>query len=179
MEARSLAALPTPEPRRCGMTLQRAEQALAEDRTESPSPWVSQFDEGSLASEAARSLRQLGRLEAAALQAQRIIDLRPGSHARSRAFGQLLLAILLVAQGEPEQACTVAHQALAATQSLGSYLVVRQLRELAALLEPHRANRTVAGFLGTLHEALHERSWLLPYMSPKNSDEEPPLGPSR
>lgn len=178
MEARALAALPAPQPAKCGSTLLRAEQALDEDEEESPSPWISRFDEGSLASEAARSLRHLGQLEAATRQAKRIIELRPSSHARSRAFGQLLLALLLVAQGEPEQACIVAHQALDSTQSLSSYLVAQQLRELANLLQPYRANPPIARFLSTLANALAERSWILTCIDSKEADEAPSPGPT-
>jgi hypothetical protein len=58
-----------------------------------------------LASEAARCLQQLGKFEAAAREAKRIIAVRPTSHARSRAFGQLLLANVLLAQGELVEVC--------------------------------------------------------------------------
>ncbi len=75
---------------------------------------ISRFDEGSLASEAARCLRQLG---------------------------QLLLASVLIAQGQPEQAYALAEEVLDATQPLSSYLVIQQLRELARDLEPYQATR--------------------------------------
>ncbi len=164
MEARGLAALPQPEPAACGRALLQAEQALDEEPGEQPSAWISRFDEGSLASEAARCLRQLGQLNAAARQAERIIEVRPGSHARSRAFGQLLLASVLTVQGEPEQACSLAQEVLDATQPLSSYLVLQQLRELAGLLEPCQANQAVAVFLASLNDALRQRlslyAWL-------------------
>ncbi len=164
MEARGLAALPQPEPAACGRALLQAEQALDEEPGEQPSAWISRFDEGSLASEAARCLRQLGQLNAAARQAGRIVEVRPGSHARSRAFGQLLLASVLTVQGEPEQACSLAQEVLDATQPLSSYLVLQQLRELAGLLEPCQANQAVAVFLASLNDALRQRlslhAWL-------------------
>jgi tetratricopeptide (TPR) repeat protein len=166
MEARGLAALQQPEPAACGKTLLRAEQILGNEPTEPPSPWISQFDEGSLASEAARCLRQLGQMAAAARQAQRIIELRPGSHTRSRAFGQLLLASALIAQSEPEQACALIQEVLDATQSLSSYLVIQQLRGLAQLLEPYQANQAVAIVCTSLHAALRERLWLYPWLAP-------------
>lgn len=163
LEARGLAALPQPEPASCAMVLLRAEQALDADHSEPPSPWTSRFDEGSLASEAARSLRQLGQFGAAARHAQRIIEVRPGTHARSRAFGQLMLASVLLAQGEPEAACAAGQQALGATQTLSSYLVVQQFRELARLLEPYRASVVVAAYLTAVRTALRERHWLYPW----------------
>jgi tetratricopeptide (TPR) repeat protein/transcriptional regulator with XRE-family HTH domain len=166
MEARALATLPQPEPAACGKALLRAEQMLGNEAAEQPSPWISQFDEGSLASEAARCLHQLGQMAAAARQAQRIIELRPGSHTRSRAFGQLLLASALIAQSEPEQACTLIQEVLDATQSLSSYLVIQQLRELGRLLEPHQANQAVAALCSRLHNALRQRLWLYPWLAP-------------
>ena len=130
LEARGLGALPQPDRVLCGKALLRAERMLDRAPAEPQSPWISRFDEGSLASEAARCLRQLGHFDAAAEHARRIIEMRPNSHTRSRAFGQLLLASVLVARGEPEQACEIARQTLDATQSLGSYLVLQQLRDL-------------------------------------------------
>jgi tetratricopeptide (TPR) repeat protein len=166
MEARGLATLPQPESAACGKALLRAEQILGNEPAEPPSPWISQFDEGSLASEAARCLRQLGQMAAAARQAQRIIELRPGSHTRSRAFGQLLLASALIAQSEPEQACTLIQEVLDATQSLSSYLVIQQLRGLAQLLEPYQANQAVAIVCTSLRAALRQRLWLYPWLAP-------------
>jgi tetratricopeptide (TPR) repeat protein len=165
MEARGLAALPHAEPTASGKALLRAEQTLNQEPAEQPSPWIGRFDEGSLASEAARCLRQLGQMEAAARQAERIIEVRPGSHTRSRAFGQLLLVSVLIAQGEPEQACALAQEVLDATQSLSSYLVIQQLRGLARLLEPYQGSQTVAVFLTGLHDALRRRLWLYSWLA--------------
>lgn len=160
MQARGLAALPGHESATCGKVLLSAERVLDDDQPEPGSPWISHFDEGSLASEAARCLRQLGQLESAARQARRVIQIHPSTHARSRAFGQLLLAGVLVAQGEPEQACAVAQQALDATRSLSSYLVVQQLGQLANLLEPYQANQVVGAYLTGASDELRQRSWL-------------------
>ena len=80
--------------------------------------------------------------------------------ARSRAFAQLMLISILIAQGQPDEACGVAYEVLDATRALGSYLVVQQLEELDRLLSPYRRNRDVAGFLGHLAEELRERRWL-------------------
>jgi tetratricopeptide (TPR) repeat protein len=170
MEARGLATLPQPEPAQCGKALLRAEQTLSQHTAEQPSPWISRFDEGSLASEAARCLRQLGQLSAAARQAELIMEKRPGTHTRSRAFGQILLARILVAQGEPEQACRIAQEVLDATQSLSSYLVIRQLNELSQMLAPYRANRTVEAFLTVLSDTLRQRLWLYTWLTPDPDD---------
>lgn len=177
MEARGLATQRQPEPAACGKALLRAEQTLSQKPAEQPSPWISRFDEGSLASEAARCLRQLGQHAAAARQAERIIEARPGSHIRSRAFGQLLLASTLIAEGEPEEACILVQEVLDATQSLSSYLVIRQLHELAQLLEPYQANRAVAAFLTVLNDTLRQRLWLYSWLVPDSQTVGPPAGP--
>lgn len=117
MHARGSAALGHRED--CTRMLIQAEKTLDAAPAEQPSPWVSHFDEASLASETARCMRHLGDLSQAQRQAERIIELRPDTGTRSRAFGQLLLVTVLIAQGKPEQACAIAHDVLTATQSLG------------------------------------------------------------
>ncbi|HWG65189.1 MAG TPA: NUDIX domain-containing protein, partial [Streptosporangiaceae bacterium] len=118
---------------------------------------MSHFDEGSLASETTRCLRQLGDLEQARQQAERIISLRPSHRTRSRAFGQLALASVLIAQQEPDQAVGIAADVLNATQSLGSYLVISQLIQLQRQLEPYSGNAVVAEFLDCLQDAVRDR----------------------
>ena len=107
-------------------------------------------------------MRQLGDLEEARHQAERIISLRPGHRTRSRAFGQLALITVLVAQGKPDEACGIASDVLAATQSLGSFLVIGQLLELRQALQPHRSSTVVGDFLACLEETVRERLWRLP-----------------
>lgn len=162
MHARGFAALGHRED--CTRLLIQAENALDAAHTEQPSPWVSQFDEGSLASETARCLHHFGDLRQAQRQAERIIELRDKS-TRSWAFGQLLLVTVLIAQGKLEQACAIAHDVLTTTQSLGSYQVIHQLLGLKQLLEPHRVNTMVADFLLCLEETLRERTWLYQWLT--------------
>jgi tetratricopeptide (TPR) repeat protein len=110
-----------------------------------------------LASDTTRCLRQLGDLEQARQQAERIISLRPSHRTRSRAFGQLALASVLIAQREPDQAIGIAADVLNATQSLGSYLVISQLIRLQRQLEPYSGNAVVAKFLNCLQDAVRDR----------------------
>ncbi|MGH3648139.1 MAG: helix-turn-helix domain-containing protein [Micromonosporaceae bacterium] len=158
MQARGLAALQ--RSRECVRLLIQAETALGGVSAEKRSPWISGFDEASLASEAARCMHQLGDLSEAQRQAERIIELRPAERARSRALGQLILAMVLVGQGHPDEACAVAEDVLDTTQSLGSYPVIRQLLEMRPLLGPHGADVTVANFLARLDDVLRRRIWL-------------------
>lgn len=161
MEARALAALN--QAVECDRVLGLAAQVLGERPTEEPSPWVSNFDEASLASEAARCMNQLSRLAEAEIYARRIIALRAGSHTRSRAFGQLILISVLIAQGNVEEACSIAEEVLAATHSLSSYRVLERLHDLRERLTPFRGDTTVSSFIAQLNDALHVRS--APYRS--------------
>jgi transcriptional regulator with XRE-family HTH domain len=167
MQARGHAALRDQD--RCAQQLRQAEQALKGQHHDLPSPWVSTFDEASLATEAARCFQQLGQLGTARRQAEQVVELRPRDRARSRAFAHLMLISILIAQGKPDEACGVAYDVLDATRALGSYLVVQQLEELDRLLAPYRRDRDIAEFLSHLGEELRERRWLsqwLPSMEP-------------
>jgi hypothetical protein len=158
MQARGHAALRQDDS--CREQLRHAERVLGDAVLDATSPWVSHFDEASLAAETARCFRQLGELDAARRQAEQVVELRPRERARSRAFAQLMLISILIGQGKPEEACGVAYDVLDATRSLGSYLVVRQLEELAQRFEPYQRAREVAAFLDCLSEELRERRWL-------------------
>jgi hypothetical protein len=140
--------------------LGRAETALQGSHSAPPSPWVPPFDAASLAGDAARCMRLLGDLPAAQRHAQRVLELRPAGRTRSRTFGHLTLAGVLIERGELDQACTVATDVLHTTGSLGSYLVIQQLRDLRDQLHPHRATACARGFLDHLAEALRQREWL-------------------
>ena len=165
LEARGLAGQDNRDAGECVKLLLRAEKALEETPAELASPWVSHFDEGSLASEAARCMRQLGDLDEARRQAERIVTLRPSHRTRSRAFGQLALITVLVAQGKPDEACGIAYDVLAATQSLGSFLVIGQLIELRQALQPHQGSTVVGDFLACLEETVRERLWLYQWLT--------------
>jgi len=156
MEARGHAALCRSA--ECDDSLELAARALGRPFTEEPSPWVSKFDDGSLASEMARCMARFSRFAEAESYARQIIALRAGSHTRSRAFGQLMLIEVLFAQGRPEEACAIGQEVLEATHSLGSYLVLEKLHQLQTLLVPFRGNAKAEDFLTRLTEALRVRS---------------------
>jgi hypothetical protein len=145
----------------CLEMLRRAERALARQQDESASPWVSVFDEASLAVEAARCLRELGQPVAARREAEKAVELRPGERTRSRALAKLLVLSSLVDQGDPDEACRIADEVLDATGGLGSYLVVQQLQRLTSVFKPYRQNRDVATFLERLTAELGDRRWLM------------------
>jgi transcriptional regulator with XRE-family HTH domain len=149
----------------CAKLLARAETALSRPPDASRSPWVSQFDSGSLAGEAARCMSALRNWSEAGRQAEATVRLRPASRARSRAFGQLTLATALVAQGRPDEACPIAQEAIDSTKSLGSFLVIEQLLGLQHALRSYSQNKAVAEFLGRLEESLRNRLWLYQWLT--------------
>jgi hypothetical protein len=156
MEARGLAA--RHELVSCDRLLGRAEHVLGTGSAGAPSDWSIPFDAGSLAGEAALCLRQLGRLVRARQQAERVIALRTGDRARSRAFAQLTLAAVLTEQGEVGAACAVGREVLRATGALSSARVTRELQALRRLLERYRASGVVRGFLDDSAEELRVRA---------------------
>lgn len=158
MEARGFAGLRKVED--CRRLLFQAEHLLTTSPDEPRSSWVSPFDEGSLASEAARCMKELGDTHEAQRQAERVIELRPGDRTRSRALGQLMLVSLLVAQGKPDEACSVAQNVLDTTEQLGSHAVIEQLRGLQQLLVSYRGHPVVDDFVCCLDGALRQRAWL-------------------
>ena len=146
MEARALATL-----RRradCARALMTAERALDRVHPDEPSPWVSPFDHASLAAEASVCMQQLEQLAAARQHSEQVLILRNANHARSRAFGQLRLAGILVCQGEIEHACAMAQAALASSDRLSSSRVVALLHTLCDQLTPHS---TIAGVDDVVH----------------------------
>ena len=166
MQARGLAA--QRDGTRCMDALRQAEHALTGEPP--PSPWVSGFDEASLAAEAARCFTALDQPAAARQQAELVVELRPVDRPRSRALGQLMLASALVAQARGEEACVVARQALAATRGLSSYLVVRELDRLRPALVQLRGCPQVREFLNDLGGELRERQWLRTWVPAAESE---------
>ena len=162
MQARSHAA--NRDHDRCIERLREAERILATMPSAAPSPWASTFDEASLATEAARCLRQLGQLDAAHRQAAHVVTLRPPERIRSRAFAQLMLVSILITQERLDEACAIAHEVLSSTRALGSVLVLQQLKALDRRLALHRDNTDVTAFLDVLRDELRERRWLTQWL---------------
>jgi tetratricopeptide (TPR) repeat protein len=150
--------------------LGRAETALAGTHEQAPSEWVSRFDLGSLSSEAARCMRQLGKPAKAQEHAQRILALRTSNSTRSRAFGQLFLIATLIDQGELEEACRIIREAVEATQSLGSQLVVQQFQGVRDQLAPHAGSADVHETRQILANAVRQRVWLQQWITSDASD---------
>lgn len=157
MRARGLAT--NGERRACVTALGNAANTLDRTVYDEPTEWVSPFDEGSLAVETALCLRELHDLAAAEDHARRVLALRDGDRIRSRAFGQLTLADVLLAAGGIDEAAALGREVTIATTSLTSARVKRRLDILARALEPHDSAAAVKDFLAT-HRA-HQDPQLL------------------
>ncbi|MFF4934541.1 hypothetical protein ACFY2H_37530 [Streptomyces griseofuscus] len=160
MEARALAQLNVePEAQRA---LEKAREALALARTApTATRWVAPFDEAALASEAASVLLDLGALKAAAKEAEHALALRDASRVRSRAFGQVTLARVLLAQGQPDAACSVGMELLNAAQSVTSLRLSRDLSLLETNFEPYRQIPEVRELLSRMTVTAQHRRLLL------------------
>lgn len=158
LEARGLAALR--EADECNRLLAQAERTLTGAEYGPTSPWVSHFDEGSLANETARCMIQLGDWSEARRQAELIVTLRPSSRTRSRAFGQLTVARALIKQNKLDVACGVVREVLDSTQALGSFQVVQKLLDVRQQLASCSSSRSLTEFLDYMDATLRERVWL-------------------
>ncbi|MFF4187122.1 hypothetical protein ACFYZ9_28410 [Streptomyces sp. NPDC001691] len=159
MEARALAR--RGEGRNARRALDSARDALSLAASVPMSPWVAPFDEAALASEAASALLDLGALDAAADEATRALALRDASRVRSRAFGQVTLARVLLAQEDVDAACQVGVELLTAGLSVTSLRLSGQLALLQSDFDHHRGVPEVRDLLSRMAEAARHRRLLL------------------
>lgn len=159
MEARALAQLKAEN--EALRALDTAHEALALAREVPASRWVAPFDEAALASEAASALLDLGALKAAAQEAERALELRDASRVRSRAFGQITLARVLLAQGQPDAACSVGAELLDTCQSVTSLRLSSQLDSLQGEFGQYRQVPEVRELLLRMAATAQHRRLLL------------------
>ncbi|MGY3677381.1 hypothetical protein [Streptomyces sp. TE33382] len=159
MEARALAQLHSE--RDAQRALDAAREALILARNSPTSRWVAPFDEAALASEGASMFLDLGALKAAAKEAERALALRDASRVRSRAFGQITLARILLAQGQLDAACSVGMELLNACQSVMSLRLSSQLDSLQSDFGQHRQVSDVRELLALMTATAQHRRLLL------------------
>ena len=159
MEARGLAA--RGERRATSSALGRADAVLSGSSGDELSEWLSPFDEASFAIEAAHCMRATGQSSAALRTAEHAVALRDAERARSRAFGQILVAQLLVEQGDVDGACDVGRAVISNTIAPGSARVIALLEELHLALVPYQSSRVVFEFLTLLSQEQQSRRWLM------------------
>lgn len=135
------------EVRACTSSLARAERALegAKSGDEAP-PWARSFDEAELADESGHCHRDLQQFRAAAQHAERSLQLRGTSFARSRVLCRVVLATARLGLGEVEQACALAAEAAQQAAEMRSVRAHEYVRDFERRLEPYRDAAPVRGY---------------------------------
>ncbi|MFI6098176.1 helix-turn-helix domain-containing protein [Lentzea sp. NPDC051213] len=139
----------------CAEALDTAERILAGAGGESAADWIANFDDASLAGEAALCFLQLAEFAEAERQAREVIRLRCGDRVRSRAFGQLTLANVVLSAGRLDEAAMLGQEVCRLTTSLSSARVLHRLDELGSSLGSARSVPEVAAFLAALGALSH------------------------
>jgi transcriptional regulator with XRE-family HTH domain len=143
------------ERRSCAEELNTAESVLGRSARERAADWISGFDEASLASEAALCFLDLAEFEEAERHAREVIRLRSGDRVRSRVFGQLTLAKILVRAGRADEAAVIGTEVCGTAASLSSGRVVQRIDQLARTLKSVRRVPEVATFLAAQGAGAH------------------------
>ncbi|MEU6540295.1 regulator [Streptomyces sp. NPDC047000] len=127
------------EVRACTASLVRAERSLEAAGTGEEAPyWVRFFDEAQLADEFGHCHRDLQQFRAAAQHAERSLQLRAHSYARSRLFCRVVLATARLGLGELDQACHLAAEAAVQATEMRSVRALEYVRDFERRLEPYR-----------------------------------------
>ncbi|MFV2198721.1 hypothetical protein [Nocardiopsis sp. LOL_012] len=135
-------------------SLAQAERLLTSASSASASDWTSPFDLGSLASEAARSMCDIGDYTAAAEHARHALELRTPDRVRARSLASLTLARALVGQRRIDEASAVAQRVGHATAGVGSLVVTGQLHHVVETLAPYSSVNGVGTVLAELRGVL-------------------------
>ncbi|MFC0112607.1 helix-turn-helix domain-containing protein [Kibdelosporangium aridum] len=142
----------------CINALKLAERVLQDASDEGKADWIAVFDEASLASEASLCFMQLAEYSEAELRAKEVIRLRSGDRVRSRAFGQLTLANVLLRAGRVEEAAMLGQEVCMLTRSLSSARVTRRIHDLAGALQAVSSGPEVTEFVALVQPtAVEER----------------------
>jgi len=142
----------------CHLALDAACGALRSCRNSARAEWIAGFNEASLAGESALCFYSLGALGEAESQARKVIELRrSGDRVRSRTFGQLTLANVLLKSGVVDEAARIGSEMSLAVKSLNSARVRSGLSRLGESLSVSRAIPDVTLFLDHLAQ-LTEKS---------------------
>ncbi|MEH6379869.1 regulator, partial [Streptomyces sp. KLMMK] len=135
------------EVRACSASLARAERALESSRPGDDVPyWARFFDEAQLADEFGHCHRDLQQYRAAAQHAERSLQLRSQSYARSRLFCRVVLATARLGLGELEQACQLGAEAAQAAAEMRSVRALEYIRDFERRLEPYRDAAAVRAY---------------------------------
>ncbi len=135
----------------CHLALDAARDALRNCKSSTRAEWIAGFDEASLAGESALCFYSLGALVEAENQARKVIELRcSDDRVRSRTFGQLALANVLLKAGAVDEAARIGSEVCLVARSLSSARVRSGLSRPGKSLGVSRAVPDVALFLDHL-----------------------------
>jgi len=115
---------------RCLAMIRAAEKVLARKIGPPISPWTNDFDEASLAVDAARCLCRLGRAGAARSWAERVLALRAPQRVRSRAYALAMRSSALLEEGREPEARQARDELVETTRTLGSAPILAEIRAL-------------------------------------------------
>ncbi|RKS07031.1 transcriptional regulator with XRE-family HTH domain [Nocardiopsis sp. Huas11] len=138
----------------CRSALAQAERLLSTAQGPPGSEWTSPFDSGSLASEAARSMCDVGDYAAAVEHAHLVMELRGADRVRARALASLTLARALIGQGHVDGASAIAQGVGRTAAGVGSLVVSGQLSGVANALAPYEGAEGVGTVLAELRGVL-------------------------
>jgi hypothetical protein len=137
----------------CRLALDAARDTLRNRGGSTRAEWIAGFDEASLASESSLCFYSLGALSEAEDQARKVIELRRiGDRVRSRTFGQLTLANVLLKAGAVDEAARIGSEICLLTTSLNSARVRSGIFRLGKLIDASRSVPDVAIFLDHLRQ---------------------------
>jgi tetratricopeptide (TPR) repeat protein len=143
------------EVRACTASLVRAERALEAARAGDEVPhWARCFDEAQLADEFGHCHRDLQQFRAAAQHAERSLQLRAPSYARSRLFCRVVLATARLGLGELDQACALAAEAAGQAAEMRSVRAVEYVKDFERRLEPYKDAAPVRSYRDKVAAAL-------------------------
>ncbi|MGX1130183.1 tetratricopeptide (TPR) repeat protein [Streptomyces glaucescens] len=143
------------EVRACTASLVRAERALEAARAGDEVPhWARFFDEAQLADEFGHCHRDLQQFRAAAQHAERSLQLRAPSFARSRLFCRVVLATARLGLGELDQACALAAEAAGQAAEMRSVRAVEYVKDFERRLEPYKDAAPVRSYRDKVAAAL-------------------------
>ncbi|MFI8457144.1 helix-turn-helix domain-containing protein [Kitasatospora sp. NPDC085464] len=131
-------------------------------------PWLSPFDDATLAGDSALVLADLGRHADALRSAERAVALREQGRTRSLALSRIALARAHIRCDDLDAAVSVGADLLATDPTLGSVRVVDQLDELAEVLGSYRDYGPVRAYLARFEEASRTRLLLLADIIPES-----------
>ncbi|CAM5537269.1 Regulator OS=Streptomyces alboniger OX=132473 GN=CP975_09650 PE=4 SV=1 [Streptomyces alboniger] len=135
------------EVRSCTASLVRAERALEAARPADEVPhWARFFDEAQLSDEFGHCHRDLQQFRAAAQHAERSLQLRAPTYARSRLFSRVVLASARLGLGELDQACALGAEAAGAAVEMRSVRAIEYVRDFERRLEPYKDAAPVRGY---------------------------------